>query len=349
MVKCLKISACLLGAIIGAGFASGREIVAFFTVSGLNFLSALICCLVSFLFCFVFLRVGSIVKGKTLIEVNKIISPKFSPLFSVAIILNSFIVLSAMTAGVTEIGNDLCGFGFILTAVVFVIVSVLSSKGRKGVLKGGLILVLLMVALVLFIGINGGAFKVEFSTLSVKPTRVILYVAMNMLLAAGVSVVDNNLTAKQCFFVAALTSVAIGVLAYILATVIRRNGVSESEMPILDLAFRMGKVEYYAAVLLLLLSIITTMLTCLCDVVEFLDGYISCRALSIFVTLSISLIVSLIGFSDVIALFYPVIGIIGVLYFALCFVKLFSPAFYKLFHKRNREVHKRGKQAKNHG
>ena len=107
MIKNIKFSAYLIGAIIGAGFASGREIVSFFSHSGLNLYSCIFCGALLFAFCFVFLLTARATNAGNFNDTTGLIAPKSKQIFSIISCLNCFIVLSAMLAGFGAVGNIL--------------------------------------------------------------------------------------------------------------------------------------------------------------------------------------------------------------------------------------------------
>ena len=89
----------ILATIIGAGFASGKEIYVFFTRFGvISFLNIIICFLLFYLSIKLYLNVGSSYKPKNVLEANKLILGKNFKIFNVFYVACLFIVLAGMFA-----------------------------------------------------------------------------------------------------------------------------------------------------------------------------------------------------------------------------------------------------------
>ena len=99
-------------------------------------------------------------------------------------------------------------------------------------------------------------------------------------------------------------------------------------------------------------GIFTTMLTAHISLSEWVNSFCSNRLFSAVVSVIFCLALSFIGFRTVVDTLYPVLGVLGSLYFVVSLVWLFrssSLSGNKLFAKANGKVHKRCKQAKNNG
>lgn len=200
----------IIGTIIGAGFASGREIVAFFGTTPAP-LVALVCAALVFVMCLVFLFVGQKAEADDIGTVNKKLAGKFDVVLNIFLLFNSVISLSAMLAGFDSL------FGSIyplkpLYSVLFGAVSVLVvTKGLKGLLRCNAVLVpalILIIAAVTLTNVNSPS----FSSFTAKTAyRSFSYISMNMMLAAAVLTV-HGLTKKQIIAASAVTAVIVGAL-----------------------------------------------------------------------------------------------------------------------------------------
>lgn len=99
MIKCLKISAYLLGAIIGAGFASGKEIVSFLGKDGLGIGNAVVCAIFVFVLCGSFLLAAHFAGSGGFSVVNKTLFPAYALFFCMCSCVNALIVLSCNDGG----------------------------------------------------------------------------------------------------------------------------------------------------------------------------------------------------------------------------------------------------------
>ena len=137
MAKIFRISFYIVGAIIGAGFASGKEIIVFFKESGLNYLSVFYVALLIFGFCLVFLSVGSKINSTSIVKVNQALGGKLSNLFNLLTVFNCVIVLSAMLGGVNEIGSQIFKSGVVCSVAIALLSGVMVYSGRKSMQVGG--------------------------------------------------------------------------------------------------------------------------------------------------------------------------------------------------------------------
>lgn len=346
MKKCLKISAYLLGSIIGAGFASGKEIVAFLGNDGLNFYSALLCAAAIFVCCFVFLKAGSIIKGGNFGKTNAVISPRLHGFFDVCVIFNGLIILSAMIAAVTEIGNGIYPLGHFYAFVVLAGVIVITRKGRTRIMNGSFVMMFFIVAIIIAVSVENFSSGQNAFEGRINAVSCLCYVAMNMLLSAGVMLSEKDLDTKSCVFVSAVVAVVLGTLIFTLGYSIRCAGCEDSDMPVFVLSARLGEIAYWMSVVLVLLSVVTTMLTVMNEISVFLSDYTD-KTFAMIITACSGFAISLFGFEKVVESFYPLIGLAGMLYFIVT-VKYLAPfAFNIFFRKRDNKVHKRGKKAKN--
>ncbi|MDD7158126.1 MAG: hypothetical protein PUH99_03910 [Firmicutes bacterium] len=347
MKKGLKLTAYVSGSIIGAGFASGKEIVAFLGKNGLNAGSAIACFCMFFVCGFIFLSIGSIVKGGNFGKVNAVIMPKTHGFFDCFSVFNGVIVLSAMLAVIGGIGNSVRPLGITYSACFALFVLILARKGKSRVMSGSLVLMFLTVAIIIAVSIENfssgeGVFDGKVAVFSCMN-----YVAMNMLLSASAMVSEKSLSLKQRIFVSAAVALVLSGLIFILGYAIRCAGCEDSPMPVFALSSRLGKTAYYAAVLLIVLSATATSLTVCIEISEFFKPYAD-KTFSLVVILLVALIIGSFGFERVVERFYPIIGVIGVLYFFAAVRFLTAFAFNKFFRKGNDKVHHRRKRAKNY-
>lgn len=348
MKRSIKLSMYLIGSIVGAGFASGKELVAFLGAEGLNVYSALFCFILIFICCFVFLKAGSITKAGNFSAANIMIAPKLHSFFDVCVVFNAFIVLAAMMAGISEVGNRFFNLGCLYSILAAVVVAVIVAGGKGRVVNGSFVMVFFVIAIIIAVSSQNISAGISVLDGKVRVSSCVCYVAMNMLLASGVMLSEKDLKTSECFIVSVITSVIIGILVFILGYAIKCAGCENSEMPILVLAERLGDVAYFFAVALLLLSILTTMLTVVNEISTFLSVYFG-KTYSLIISCIVGLIISFLGFEKVVESFYPIIGVIGLAYLIVTLKYLTPFAVNVFFKKSNDKIHNSGKNAKNNG
>ncbi len=351
MFKIFSVAMLIIGTIIGAGFASGREIVAFFGTTPAP-LVALVCAALVFVMCLVFLFVGQKAEADDIGTVNKKLAGKFDVVLNIFLLFNSVISLSAMLAGFDSL------FGSIyplkpLYSVLFGAVSVLVvTKGLKGLLRCNAVLVpalILIIAAVTLTNVNSPS----FSSFTAKTAyRSFTYISMNMMLAAAVLTTVHGLTKKQIIAASAVTAVIVGALLMMFMLALGSSSAGETDMPIITMSKETGRLMYGLSVSCVAVGIFTTMLTAHISLSEWVNSFCANRLFSAVVSVIFCLALSFIGFRTVVDTLYPVLGVLGSLYFVVSLVWLFrssSPSGNKLFTKANGKVHKRCKQAKNNG
>ena len=103
----------ILGAIIGAGFASGKEIVSFFGKYGYWVIPFLVLAAILFFFCFyIFSNLGKDIKPKSISDITSKIFGKAGVFVDFSFILSTFITLASMLAGCDSIGGIMFGDGY---------------------------------------------------------------------------------------------------------------------------------------------------------------------------------------------------------------------------------------------
>lgn len=205
----------IIGTVIGAGFASGREIVAFFGPSP-SPLVALACAVLVFVMCCVFLLVGRKAHADDIGEVNRKLFGRFDVVLNICLLFNSVVSLSAMLAGFDSLFGSIYPLKPLYSVLFAVISTLVVMKGLNGLFKcnGALVPVLIaVIALVTVLSVSSpscGTF--DFKT----AYRSVTYIGMNMMLAAAVLTTVHGLSKKQIFVSAGVTSVIVGVLCCLL-------------------------------------------------------------------------------------------------------------------------------------
>ncbi|MCH5164342.1 MAG: hypothetical protein J1F36_04930 [Clostridiales bacterium] len=345
MKKILSLSMLIVGTIIGAGFASGKEISSFFG-SNISPLVAPLVGLGIFLLCYLFCTIGRVFSSRDFGEVNQKLLGKLHVIADAFLLLNSLIVLSGMLSGMDSLFNSIFPIAPAYSIISGVLCAIIVAKGLKGLLKGNSIIVpfiILFIVLICCFNIGQPNFSFAFKPFTVP--AIIIYVCMNIMLACTVlTTVDEK---PKTVFWASLIAALI-MTALMLLIILTLNGSeTNSEMPLITIASSTSKVLYYVAVAAVATSIFTTMMTALSGLSGWLTPLTGNKHFAVAVSLIAGLIVSNLGFENVVAYLYPVIGLVGLIYVILCayFLAKKSFAFKKPFGKRNRKVHDGGEKA----
>lgn len=325
MKESLKISMLILGTIIGAGFASGREIITFFGKFGYGAYPLIILAgVLFFIFIYAFLRIGARVKSVQLQDANAAIFGKFSFIANILVMLNYILVIAAMLSGSDALIEDMTGLP-ILSIATMVLAAIFVSVGIKG-LKG--VSAVLIPALILLTGItciwticmsassmNTAAHLPSAENSVLQIINCLLYVGMNIFLASGV-LTSVELDKKTIIKASFISSVAITALMLLIlsAVFVSPEMVFNASMPILNMAVSLN--IGVVALIIIWLAIFTTLIGSVYVVSNWLLPVIHYRAAAVCLVLIIGWLLGRQGFQNVVNVTYPISGLFGIIYSA---------------------------------
>ena len=152
MKKVFAATSLIVGSIIGAGFASGRELSLFFAEFGFSSLYFLPIVFILFYYLFkLFLSIGAKQKFENVFEINKVAGS--SPFFNVAVIVIFLIYAAAMFAGAVEVlANNFIGVpSIIFQVLVFALAYVVLKFGFAGLVKvNGILIPIIVILLIVY-------------------------------------------------------------------------------------------------------------------------------------------------------------------------------------------------------
>lgn len=329
----VKIGLLFVGSVVGAGFASGREILTFFGGNIFTIAAAVIAASVFFyMSCKLFFNLGDRLQSDNLFAINKILLKKYSGIFNIFLAFCYIAMVAAMLAGIDALAAEAIGIGFLPVFSPFVLIAglALTRKGITGLLKISAYLVPLIILFIFavcgswlsFSGVNAASAKgvtAFFDSL----LHSVLYVGMNMLLTSALLIKSgSNIAPFQKKLAAGVgTGVVMTMLVLILATCLLNGHLTEgADMPMVALAVRIS--PFYAALTVLILSIaiFLTLVSGLYPLENYLGQYIkNPTALQILIGVA-GFLLSRIGFTYIVTYIYPLQGLIGVAFIAFCAV-----------------------------
>lgn len=301
-----------VGTVIGAGFASGKEIAVYFdSLSPLTaFISGILLGAVGGFFMYAGYK-------------GKFFQP---PWFKLLTVICSYITLAAMCSGAGEIIPFPCG-GILLT-VLAVAAGVLGIK-FLGKLNGILVPVIIFCILLLFFK-NGNV----FANGSLAPFKPILYSALNLLIAGSLMAEQGkNLTKREIVLSSALSAVIMSCLIFALCCLTIGN---DSAMPLKEIASDMG--FPIISSLLILLAVFTTMVSSAKLIFDYFKELKLTTLFSAFMTLAPSVALSFVGFGAIVRYGYAFVSVAGLVLLFFTVLKnlpVKATGFIVLKHKRN--------------
>ncbi len=311
----------IIGSIIGAGFASGKEIEVFF--SGAGAFSLLIIIIASIFFYFSIknlIKFTKITQKSNMKEINKILFNKTSKFFDSFIFVGLFIFLVVLLAGLNSIGT------LIFSNINFPIITILSIffsffivlNGIEMMTKVNIILMpiiiisILVVAISSFFSINSSNFFSFNQNLNVKYIfSGFLYVGYNIIfLSSLVAQKSINFSHKK----SKINTIFLSVLLFILLFVV--NGVMmkikfSTDLPMLILAFKINSIVGYIFTLVLYFSILTSLISTLYVLTNSIKMN---KFFSIAIFSTLAYIFSFFGLDFIVSFIYPIEGVVGIIF-----------------------------------
>lgn len=340
-----------MGAVIGAGFASGQEIVQFFVAyldSG--FKGALLAMLLFTLFGAVLMYVVhrlSVSNYQDLLE--QLLGKKWGRIIDLLLALFLFLGVSTMLSASGAIFDEhlyLNKYLGIMTA--FLLIFLLLLKGKSGLIYSYNVLVPLKIILLLLIsGYAAFCMDSQMGTPPMVPLRpvqaqywglaAVLYVAYNFTLAMVILTEYQTVTGiKAAMQGAAAGGLILGLLVLLNYTALShfQMEVFQYEVPMLYIAGKISPGSKYAYLLVLWVGILTTALANSYGFAQRITRLIRMEYKScLILTLLLALPLATRDFSQLVNKIYPLFGLLGVLILLALLYKAIIEAFRGLYFK----------------
>ncbi len=326
IISGIKIAFTYIGTVIGAGFASGQEILRFFSVYGAYSIYPIL--IATFLFILIgtkILKLGQKLNSRLFKETVKQIFGILSPFVSGYIVLAMILIGTAMLAGAGALFNEYAGIPFWvgagLTAVAALIVVM---SGIKGIMAINTWIIPLILAFNLFVfgyTLQERGFMQRFtSTYNISLLDLIksgvLYAAFNIILSIGVlSSAASQVKQPRALAVGGILGGAIlGIMIFINDYSLRHHGpaIYDFEVPMLYIVYCMGPVISGLYTVVVWGAIFTTLIANLFSVSSVIHEVFKIPiGLSSLMITCLCFVISFIGFSQIVTYIYPLLGIFG--------------------------------------
>ena len=334
------IIATFVGTVIGAGFASGREIYQFFSIYGLQgFLGiflAVICLGIAGAKVY---QMGVLLQPRSYEELLEyLLGKNLAKVADVLLALFFLILIGVMFAGTGSIFVMFkLGFwnGVVLTSLILIFVL---WKGLSGLISANLLIIPLMFICTLMISIFG-IIKGDRTNLVLISDGVnwiigaLQFAAYNLVLAIPVllALAKRYPNPKILHLGSWLGALLLGCMAFLVNVVIlcHFSAIRASPMPVLEIAKLMGGWGFFIYGLVLWGEIFSTLLANVYGLTERLVSLTGLPSRFLMLILVISgIFLAQLGFSELIAFFYPLFGwVCFVIILMLC---LKNPAKHSL-------------------
>lgn len=330
----LKVIFVIIGTMIGAGFASGREIYLFFLKYGNWGKFGII--LTGIIIGIIIYKVLIIVKTYEIDNYNKLlrrINWKHEKINKVInLIVNSFLLISfyIMIAGFSAYIEQTYKIPIYISSIFFVMICyIIFKKSIEGVIKANEVLVPILVILISYLGIKNISymlFKSNETTIIVNNSNSwiigsILYTSYNSIILIPVltSLKSYIYSKRQIIKISIISSIIIVILALFIYGLLLRGEffVSELEMPLIEITLQFGKIFKYIYGFVIIASIFTSAIS---TGYSFLKNVTKRRKnyeIILIIMCITGIAVSSIGFSNLVELLYPLFGILGLIQIGL--------------------------------
>ena len=232
MYRIFAVTMLVVGTIIGAGFASGREIVTFFGETPPVAVAAAVAVLV-FVSCATFLFVGSKACADDIGTVNRKIAGRAEPVLSALMLFNSLVSLSAMLAGTDDLLGEIFPLKPLYSIVFGTLGVIVVARGLDGIMKVNVVVVPLLAAITVIVTSLTISSPSSAPFTALTAYKSLTYVAMNAILAASVLTTVHGLSRKQIVISSALTGVIIGGIVLCIILALCSSGAGKTDMPII--------------------------------------------------------------------------------------------------------------------
>ena len=336
----ISIAFIYISVIFGAGLSSGREIISYFMRFGQIGLLGI--AVATFAFGFLGFSIFAICirkKINTYDEFVDTIAPKkLSPLLKISLSVFMFILFSGMLAAAgATINQAFLLEKYIGTIIMAVLCFIMFFYGIDGIIKINAILApfvilgSIFIAIYIMIAETVAVFNPITSILAVRENFVffaITYVSYNIITAVVVlsSMKSQVNTVKNAIKSSIFASILMFLLLICIALPIHFNYdlIESAEIPLLILIQQNSILIEYFYLIIMILAIFTTAATNGYSAVNFIEKRFKLgKVFSKVIVCSLAILMSFIGFSNIISYVYPIFAILGFLEILLI-VKYFS-------------------------
>lgn len=339
MIDVLKISAVFIGTIIGAGLASGQEILQFFSLYGKNsFIGIAICCLLYIVFSCIIVYLCYKHKFRSYNDmVIFVLGKKFGRVTDIFLTFFIFAGNTIMISGGGAMLNEFLGFnkavGILLMATLSFLVTSLSTKG---LVVTNVIVVPLSIIMILLVGVftlkqNPDSLN-HIITASIPQSKdsflvsAILYASFNLILATGVICpMTREIKSGKKFVLGCLIG---GVVLTVLGIAINfailtyYPGSFYSEIPTLHISKEFGYIFTLLLTGIIWLEMFSTEISNLYSLGKRMEhSFKLSYTTSVLIIILISIPVSFAGFSNLIRILYPPFGAVSFVFIIGCLIK----------------------------
>lgn len=334
MKNSLKAVAVIIGAVIGAGFASGKEIYVFFLIYGIKGIYGLI--FSNLILCIIIYKVSKIMLINNVESYEELLEKIFvknkKVVRLIEFVINCFLIISffVMVAGFSGFLNQEFNISYILSSMIFVILCYFTLlKNSEGVINANNILVPILIACIIHISTINVDYNYQNLIIETKKNGFLisslLYASYNSIILIPVIIsikkiiVPINETIKKIkiniWIISILTFLVLLILSFcVFLTLLHGNQeIYKLELPLMNIVFSYGARYRFIYGFIIISSIFTSAVA---GGYSFLINISSTphRYKTILIAMCIiAILASQLGFSFFVEKVYPIFGILGLI------------------------------------
>lgn len=333
-----SLGAIYMGTLVGAGFASGQEIIRFFTLYGIGgFYGLIVACLLFFLMGYLILKTAIRYQTTAFQDImyplyGKKLTIAFELISSIYLITSFYIMLAGCGAVLWE-GLQI-PYPLTVAASSFACILLLKS-GIEGIAKANNFLVPMMLILTVAIGV-AISFSIRDILISDIPVLKeghwllpsLLYVCFNMTSGVVVLFSLGTYTKKEgaAFIAASSASIGLFIMGVLIwaITVINLKDIITVQVPLLFVTKKLGGFYCWTSIIVLLSAMITTALGSGFAFIRGLQKRLNINYNFGLFILIIGIPFAFLGFSQLVKTIYPLFGLITM---AFILIMIFKKVF----------------------
>ncbi|RBP46821.1 hypothetical protein [Garciella nitratireducens] len=338
-ISSYEIAYTYIGAVIGAGFASGQEIFQFFTVFGVKGLFGIALSTILYIFFgYIIMDLGSEIHGSSYIDILRFSSGKyFSTFMDMMITFFLFMSVISMFAGAGALFEQQFSISTLWGSILMAFITTVTIlSGMNGIIHSMSALVpFLLFFIIATSTLSILSFPISLSDLNLyhNPSNLIrnwllstvLYFSYNIVIAISVLVpIGGKIKNKNLFIKGSiLGGLTLGICCLLINFSLIRiaKQVSTIEIPMLYIAGKISPLIQFVYICILFMSIYTTAVG---SAFGFINRILNTtNKYSKLFTIGMMLIAFLfsnVGFSNLVKYVYPIEGYIGIL-LLICLLK----------------------------
>lgn len=321
MKENIKNISIIIGTMIGAGFASGKEVYIFFAqykVAGL--VGAIISALMTAIIVYMTIKIAKHYQIKSNNQFVEQISQNKAVASTVKKIINTFLLASfwIMCAGLCSFFKQEFNIPIIITAIISgTLIYLILMKNIEGIVKLNSVIVPIMIIAIIVIGIKNSScvdIVSQNKTAIIPIIKAILYTSYNsiILIPIIVSISGNIKNEKSTKTISIISSTIILILLLLIYQMLisSKTDISKTEMPILTTLSSKVDITMYG--ISIITAIITSVISAGYGALENIKSKKAYKA-SVLAICMLEIPIAYIGFGNLVTVLYPVFGAIGIL------------------------------------